>query len=56
MSSRASPPNQISPVGRILSAIFLAYLTNALLVTGTEQPLGRLLVPARFFVAELLMY
>lgn len=54
MSSHPSPTTQIYRVRRILSAVFVAYLTNALLVAGTEQLLGRLFFQTRYFVADVL--
>lgn len=54
MSSHPSPATQIYPVRRILSAVFVAYLTNALLVAEMEQLLGRLFFQTRYFVADVL--
>lgn len=54
MSSHLSPATQIYPVRRILSAVFVAYLTNALLVAGTEQLLCRLFFQTRYFVTDVL--
>jgi hypothetical protein len=54
MSSHHSPATQTYPVRRILSAVFVAYLTNALLVAGSEQLLGRFLYQTRYFVADVL--
>jgi len=41
-------------VRRILSAVFVAYLTNALLVAAMDQLLGRLFSQTRYFVADVL--
>jgi hypothetical protein len=54
MSSHPSPTNEICPVRRILSAVFVAYLTNVLLVAGAEQLVGRLFFQTRYFVADVL--
>jgi hypothetical protein len=48
------PTTQICSVRRVLSAVFVAYLTNALLVAGMEQLLGRLVFQARYLVADVL--
>lgn len=37
-----------------MSAVFVAYLANALLVAGTEQLLGRLFSGMNYFVADVL--
>lgn len=54
MSSHPSQSTQTYPVRRILSAVFVAYLTNALLIVGMEQLLGRLFFQTRYFVADVL--
>ena len=54
MSSHPHQATQIYTVRRILSAMFVAYLINALLVAGTEQLLGRLFFHTRYFVADVL--
>ena len=40
-------------VGRVIFAVVAGYVTNAVLIAGTEQMLSRLVTPASYFAADV---